>query len=112
MRPALGALRGLEGARSGAGTVSRIAGGRVFPRGPALPHGQSRKPSGRGSAGMAGWVGSCSVLATASGAWNHSTVTGFWMLCENEWDAPKNAKVDTSFKSLGAALYCDTPYAK
>lgn len=109
------APRGLEGTRSGAATRAPCPASparRVFPRDPALSHGESRKPGRTGSAGLAGWVGSCSVLSTARGAWNHITVTCFSMLCKNEWDAPKNAEVDTSFKSLGAALYCDTSYTK
>ncbi|KAF4801785.1 hypothetical protein TURU_031094 [Turdus rufiventris] len=51
-------------------------------------------------------------VMAASGASNHITITGYSMLCGNEWYTPKNVKVDTSFKSLGAALYCDTSYTK
>lgn len=79
----------------------------VTPRVPQTRHKRSRR-AGR----VGGWVGSCSVLPTASGASSHITVTRFSVLRKNEWYTPKNVKVDTSVKSLGAVLYCDAFYTK
>lgn len=53
--------RGREAARARAPRPASPA-GRAFPRDPALPHGQSRKPGRTGSAGLAGFPPSCCAV--------------------------------------------------